>query len=60
MAGFIGRLAYSLNEASEATDLSKSHLSRMIAAGQLRSMKVGRRRLIPASEMRRLVGEDAA
>ncbi|AEG50766.1 DNA binding domain protein, excisionase family [Sphingobium chlorophenolicum L-1] len=60
MAGWNGRLAFSLNEASEATGLSRSHLTRVIAAGELRSMKVGRRRLIPASEMRRLVGEDAA
>ena len=50
------RLSYSPTEAAWATGLSLPTINRKIARGELRSVKVGRRRLIPAQELERLCG----
>ena len=49
------RLAYSLIEAAEATSLSRRTLEYLIKTGKLRAIKVGRRTLIPAKALERLV-----
>jgi excisionase family DNA binding protein len=48
------RLAYSLAESEALSGLSRSSLYRMIAAGTLRTVVHGRRRLVPAHELERL------
>lgn len=49
------KLAYSVAEAVELTPLSRTAVFDLIASGQLRSVKVGRRRVIPADALRALV-----
>ena len=49
------RLAYSIETAADASGLSRATLCRLIADGTLRSTKVGRRRLIPATALHALV-----
>lgn len=41
-----GKLAFSVNEASEATSLSKSHLRNEIRAGRLAVRRIGRRVIV--------------
>lgn len=53
------RLAYSLTEAALVTGLSLSTINRRLASGEIRSVKVGRRRLVPVSELQRMVGSNA-
>lgn len=48
------RLAYSLDEAARSISLSRRGLYQLIEAGELRTVKVGRRRLVPVSELERL------
>ncbi|WP_234180326.1 helix-turn-helix domain-containing protein [Sphingopyxis sp. NFH-91] len=50
------KLAYSIQEAVAATSISKSNLYEKIARGEIPATKVGRRTVIPASALRRLVG----
>jgi excisionase family DNA binding protein len=49
------RRAYQINEAADAYRLSRSTLYKLIAAGALRSVKVGGRRLIPVEAMEALI-----
>lgn len=51
------RLAYGPDDAATVTGLGRTTIYEMLASGELRSVKVGRRRLIPASALRALVGE---
>ena len=39
----------SINEAAEATSLGRSKVYSLISTGELRSLRIGRRRVIPAS-----------
>ena len=50
-------LAYSLERAAALVDLSRRSLYRLIDSGELRTVKVGGRRLVPAQELARLVGD---
>jgi excisionase family DNA binding protein len=50
------RLAYSLAEGEALSGLSRSSLYRLIAAGKLKTVQRGRRRLIPAQELEWLCG----
>jgi excisionase family DNA binding protein len=50
------RLSYTLQEACAVTGLSESTLRRRAKEGQLRLHRVGGRVVIPADELRRLVG----
>ena len=52
-AGF--RRAYQVNEAAAAYRLSRSTIYKLIAAGTLRSVKVGGRRLIPVEALEALL-----
>ena len=49
-------LAYQINDAVKVSGLSRSSLYELLAAGQLRSIKVAGRRLIPAEALRELLG----
>jgi excisionase family DNA binding protein len=48
------RLAYSLAESEALSGLSRSTLYRLIVAGKLRTVQLGRRRLVPRSELEQL------
>jgi excisionase family DNA binding protein len=56
----IPRVAYSLSEAELATGLSRSTLYRLMARGELGTVKRGKRRLIPTQELQRLCQPEAA
>jgi excisionase family DNA binding protein len=49
------RRAYQIDEAAAAYRLSRSTLYKLIAAGALRSVKVGGRRLIPVEAIEALL-----
>jgi excisionase family DNA binding protein len=50
----IPRLAYSIAESEALSGLSRSSLYRLIAAGELKTVQRGRRRLVPSAELERL------
>jgi excisionase family DNA binding protein len=52
----LARFAYSLAESEALSGLSRSSLYRLIAAGELRTIKRGMRRLVPSTELERLCG----
>lgn len=45
------RLCYRVDEAAEALQLSRSLIYELIRSGQLRSVKAGRRRLVPVEAL---------
>lgn len=49
------RVAYSLNEAAQSLGLSRRTLYELMDAGTLQTVKLGKRRLVPAQELARLV-----
>jgi excisionase family DNA binding protein len=49
---------YSLKEFCLLTDLSLRTINKLIANGEIRSIRVGRRRLIPRGELQRFVRRD--
>jgi excisionase family DNA binding protein len=51
-------IAYSINDACKAVGLGRTYLYQMISEGRLEVRKVGKRTLIPASSLRRLIGEE--
>jgi len=51
----VTRLAWPIPHASQATGLSERSLWAAIARGDLGSIKVGRRRLIPDADLRRFL-----
>lgn len=48
-----------VEEAAERLKISKSLVYKAIADGQIKSLLIGRRRLVPASEIQRLIEEAA-
>lgn len=48
---------YSLHQAEAALGVSRSTLYRLMERGQLRTVKIGDRRLIPLVELERLCGD---
>jgi len=50
-------LAYRMSDFSRLIGIGKTKLFDMIKTGELRSVLIGNRRLIPASEAARLLGE---
>lgn len=55
------RLAYSVQELAVMTGLGTTTIYQLIAAGRLRTVKVGRRRIVPADSIRDLIdGAEAA
>jgi len=49
------KLGYSKQEASDATSLSKRTLDYLIQRGQIKARKIGRRVVIPGSELVRII-----
>ena len=45
------RLSYSIDEAATLTGLSRATLYRRVADGQLKTVRRGRRRLVPAKQL---------
>jgi excisionase family DNA binding protein len=56
----VPKLAYTPHEAAEALGISRNLLHQLIGSGQLRSIKAGSRRLIPASAIAELLSGAAA
>ena len=55
------KLGYQISEAVEATGYSRSRLYDLMKAGELKFVQNGARRIIPRSELERLLSvEDAA
>jgi excisionase family DNA binding protein len=55
------RLAYSVDEALELVPIGRTKMFELMATGELRTITIGRRRLIPADALAALVaGEGAA
>lgn len=50
------KLAYSINETAQALSLGRTSIYAMIGDGRLEAFKLGRRTLIKADSVRRLVG----
>jgi excisionase family DNA binding protein len=55
----VARRAYQVNEAVATYRLSRSTIYKLMAAGTLRSVKVGGRRLIPVEALEALIGGGA-
>lgn len=53
-------LAYSINEAARVSSLGRTGLYRLISEGRLEVRKIGKRTLIPAASLRRLVEGEGA
>lgn len=51
----VPRHAYSLNEAAQSLGLSRRTIYTLADRGKLSLIKVGKRRLVPATELERLV-----
>jgi excisionase family DNA binding protein len=49
------RIAFSIRAAAEALSISERTIAALIASGRLESVRVGRRRLIPRTELERLI-----
>jgi excisionase family DNA binding protein len=50
-------LAYGVEAAAQAIDVSSRTIANLIASGRLRVTRVGRRILIPTSELEKLLAE---
>jgi excisionase family DNA binding protein len=57
MSQMIERKAYSVSDFAKAYSLGKTKIYTMIAAKELRAIKLGKRTLIPASEGERLLAQ---
>ena len=53
----IEKLLYTQEEAAQALGVSLRSIERMVSAAQVRTKKMGRRRNIPATEVRRIARE---
>ena len=53
----VERLAYTPGDAAIASSLSRQRIIQLIAEGKLKSSKVGRRTLVIASSLHRLINE---
>ncbi|MDA0353754.1 MAG: helix-turn-helix domain-containing protein [Chloroflexi bacterium] len=49
------RITYGLSEAAEQLSVSRKTIERLIRDGSLRSVRIGRRRLVTATDLRALV-----
>jgi excisionase family DNA binding protein len=55
-----GRAAYSPAEFAAFFGVTRAHVQNMLTRGEIRSVKLGRCRRIPASELDRLLSDSAA
>jgi excisionase family DNA binding protein len=51
----VRKLLYAVNEAATATGIGRSKLYELMASGAIESVKVGKRRLIPAEALETFV-----
>jgi excisionase family DNA binding protein len=54
------KLGYSVKEAALATSISRSTLYDLVAKGQIRSVSIGGRKVIPAAALHALINGEAA
>ena len=54
-----GRIAISILEAAEVLGISRSYAYQMAATGELPTLRLGRRILVPVAALRELVGLDS-
>lgn len=54
LAGTVAPIAYSVEQAAAAIGISRRSAFRRIASGDVRTVKLGGRRLVPAAELERL------
>lgn len=54
-----GRIAISILEAAEVLGISRSYAYQMAASGELPTLRLGRRILVPVAALRELVGLDS-
>lgn len=54
----LGRLAYSVAEVREVTGLGRTTIYKLINDNSLPSIKVGRRRLVKAEDVRKLLSRE--
>lgn len=59
MADTTEKAAHSVKSAAHVLDTNERAIYTLIATGELRSFKLGKRRLIPAEEIRSLVARKA-
>ncbi len=52
-------MAYSAREAAEAVGISERHMRNLINSGHIRTVRLGRRLLIPAEALRDLLAAPA-
>lgn len=52
------QLAYSINETARALSLGRTSIYALIAEGKLETFKLGRRTLVKATSIRRLIDGD--
>ena len=52
------KFAYSINEAARALSIGRTSIYAMLAEGRLEAFKLGRRTLIKADSIRRLVADE--
>lgn len=50
-----GRLALKVPEAAKAIGISRASMYQIVASGEVRSVRIGRRILIPVAELQRLL-----
>lgn len=56
----IEKIGYSIDETIEATSLGRTVVYELLRSGELESIKVGRRRIIPADAIRSYFDEQRA
>lgn len=56
----MGPMTVSIAETIRATSLSQATIYRMIGRGEIDTVKVGGRRLVKMSSLRKIVGDDSA
>jgi excisionase family DNA binding protein len=52
------KLAYSIREACEASSLGRTTIYKYIAAGQIKTRRIGRRTIIPAEALSTFLNRD--
>lgn len=54
------KLGYGIADGASAIGISRAHMYELIKAGRVRVVKIGRRSIIPATELERLMAGDHA
>jgi len=55
----VARLAYRYAEAAQAIGCCAEHIANLVKRGELRSVELGRCRVVPVDELRRLLARKA-